>query len=134
MKALKTLRLFASTTADVFFLLQGKRSHAYAPDSVLARQAERKGGMRVETQTLANGIFDVLANSCPYFAALVVDTRAYFDGNEPVGGSPRFGYLRSQPVGLAKRASVGVPTAPHMIKYHEPCSEILDEGFAPLEW
>ena len=85
-------------------------------------------------QSLANRVFEVLSNSCPYLTALVIDVRDVRLRDDCCSRNvQRFGYMRARQVDVCgRRKVVGVPILPHMIKHHEPCSEIFDDDFGPL--
>lgn len=85
-----------------------------------------------DMQDLANKIFDELAPSCPHLAGLVIDARK--PGEDCRSRDVRqFGFLRARQIDLCGRTkTVGIAIEPHMIKHHEPCSEIFEDGLGPV--
>lgn len=83
-------------------------------------------------QDLANKIFDELSEGCPDLVGLVIDTRE--PGQDCRSRNvKRFGFLRARQTDLCGRTKAfGIPIAPHIIKHHEPCSEIFEHGFGPV--
>jgi hypothetical protein len=80
-----------------------------------------------EMQELVNRIFWNLELACPDLAAIVIGVYGSEDEDEAI-----YPFLRSQPM-LDEDGDLtvlGIPAKLLMIKYHEPCSEILErEGF-----
>ena len=76
-------------------------------------------------QQLTDKIFERLGTSCTRLTALIFDVRALHDDcGRPVLW---YGYLRgTQFDNYGRKATVSIPIERHMIKHHEPCSEILD--------
>jgi hypothetical protein len=73
-------------------------------------------------QNIINWFFWHLEFACPDLAAVVLGV--YGEEDEDEGVHP---FLRSTPIEVDGRIGpVGVPVKRHMVKYHEPCSEILE--------
>lgn len=110
LKRLKTLRLFS-------------------PD-----HSHSTGDLRLlDWQEIANEIFNVLFEPCPHFTGLVIDARETY-GDCSRRTVERLGFLCARQADERGRTkAVGIPIEPHMIKHHEPFSDIFEDDFGPVE-
>lgn len=131
LKALKTLR-----TLKVFaYLLQSVISCPRCDDSLnddSDHQAETilERLLDSHAQRLADGLFQGLADSCPLFTAIEIRVRSPRTG-EPLGVA---GFLRGRRSNMyGRETAVGIPVYTHLIKHHQPASDILDYGVGPFD-
>ncbi|KAK3678244.1 hypothetical protein LTR37_021489 [Vermiconidia calcicola] len=89
--------------------------------------------LKIEMQELADRIITELYVCCPSFTALVIDAR---ERHQDIGsGDTANSYgclreIRTDPFKWEKAA--GYPIEPHMIKHHEPCSQIFENRIKTL--
>lgn len=84
-------------------------------------------------QETANTLFNVLCGTCPLLTGLVIDSRECHEDCRSKTVK-RFGFLRARQIDLCGRTkAVGMLIEPHMIKHHEPCSEIFEDDFGPVK-
>ncbi|KAK5125490.1 hypothetical protein LTR85_000601 [Meristemomyces frigidus] len=91
-----------------------------------SRGTDKEVTLRYEMQLLADKVFEKLKDDCPRFSALMLDVR----GNEDNCASLplQYGYLRGTRMDRYGRSvAEGIPINSHLIKHHEPRSDILEE-------
>jgi hypothetical protein len=80
-------------------------------------------------------IFSSLAASCPDLTVVVLKVNGILEMSEDTGTHP---FLRSKQIDLyGQTRVVGMAEELHMVKHHEPCSEILEPnsfGFHSKYW
>lgn len=116
MPSLRTLKL------DVYLSLYNSDDHkGNSPRSRSQLDARATERQRV-IQDIVDNIFWKLEFSCPDLAVVVLGVEGPEEEDE---GIHRF--LRSWPIEVdGELTPVGVPVERHMVKYHEPCSEIME--------
>ncbi|KAK5125413.1 hypothetical protein LTR85_000522 [Meristemomyces frigidus] len=123
LKVLKSLRLFA--------LVDGREDNAKVrPSSTILRT--QNIARRADMQDLADTIFKELSDACPHLTGLVIDARR--EGQDCSSQTvERFGFVRARLTDICGGTrTIGVPIEPHMIKHHEPCSEIFEDDFGAV--
>lgn len=87
-----------------------------------SRLDERAGRRQRLIKTTIKNIFALLGFGCPDLTAVVIAMRGREAEDNEVHS-----FVRSKQIVHGHWTSVVTPVDHHMVKYHEPCSEILEQ-------